>query len=372
LGLLCLEAAAVMMNVAAQAAIVPAIAETFGLSNFVCGRIIPVYMIPYALAALFYGYLADIWSKKRIKLTCLFLFILFTCASGLAPSLRILFIFRFLVGLSAAACVPISLTLIGELSAPEKRGRSVGILFGSVYCSSLVGVFLTGFIPWRWIFFIPALVGLAALLLIYFNLPLTKRASLAKKVTYGKVLFSHRGRRVYSYVFLTAFIATGIYSWLGVFFWQEKGFTQFQISTLLTMAGIGSIFGPLLGGVLADKWGRRPLVVLGLFLAGFSVFFFTRQMAFVVIGSLLLFYGLGRTMIHNSLVTMVTDFPDSFRPRAASLNSFVRLLSGGLGTALTGIFVVRNFQLSFSVYALLLLILAVIAYPILTRGKNDE
>lgn len=357
-----------MINIAAVAAIVPAIARTFALSNFACGRIIPFYMIPYALAALFYGYLADVWSKKRIKLTFLSLFVLFSFASGIAPSLRTLLIFRLLVGVTAAATVPISLTLIGDLFSKERRGRSVGALFGTIYFSSLIGVFLSGFIPWRWIFFIPAIMGLVALLLIHLILPQPKHIPPPSRVTYWEVLSYPRGRRVYAFIFLTAFIATGIYSWLGVFFAQERGFNQFQISSLLTIVGIGSIFGPFLGGVLSDRWGRAPSAVLGLFFAGLSVSLFTYQTAFMIMALALLFYGLGRTINHSSLVAMVTDFPDPSRPRAASLNSFVSLLSGGLGTALTGIFVARNFQMSFSIYALLLIILGLITYPILVRG----
>lgn len=361
-----------MMNIAAVAAIVPAIARTFSLSNFTCVRIIPFYMIPYALAALFYGYLTDLWSKKRIKLTFLSLFVLFSFASGIAPSLRTLLIFRLLVGVTAAATVPISLTLIGDIFSKERRGRSVGALFGTVYLSALIGVFLSGFIPWRWIFFIPAIMGLVALILIHLILPQPKHLPPSTRVTYWKVLSSPRGRRVYAFVFLTAFIATGIYSWLGVFFAQERGFNQFQISSLLTMVGIGSIFGPFLGGALSDRWGRAPLVISGLFLAALSVSFFTYQTAFMLMALALLFYGLGRTVNHSSLVAMVTDFPDSSRPRAASLNSFVRLLSGGLGTALTGIFVARNFQISFFIYALLLIILGLIAYPILLKREVER
>ena len=359
-----------MMNITAVAAIVPAIAKTFGLSNFTCGRIIPFYMIPYALAALFYGYLADIWSKKRIKLTFLSLFVLFSFASGIAPSLRTLLIFRLLVGVTAAATVPISLTLIGDIFSKEKRGRSVGALFGTVYLSSLIGVFLSGFIPWRWIFLIPALLGLVALLLIYSILPQPKHIPPPSRVTYWGVLSSPRGRRVYAFIFLTAFIVTGIYSWLGVFFSQEKGFNQFQISSLLTVVGIGSIFGPFLGGALCDRWGRPPLVVLGLFLVGLSIPLFTYQAVFMLMALALLFYGLGRTINHSSLVAMVTDFPDPSRPRAASLNSFVQLSSGGLGTALTGILVARNFPITFSVYTLLLIILGLIAYPVLTSPRQ--
>lgn len=356
-----------MMNIAAMAAIVPPIARTFALSNFACGRLIPFYMIPYALAALFYGYLADVWSKKRIKLTFLSLFVLFSFASGIAPSLKTLLTFRLLVGVTAAATVPISLTLIGDLFSKERRGRSVGAFFGTVNFSSLIGVFLSGFIPWRWIFFIPALLGLVAFTLIYLILPQPKHIPPPSRVTYWKVLSSSRGRRVYAFIFLIAFIATGIYSWLGVFFAQERGFNQLQISSLLTIVGVGSIFGPFLGGVLCDRWGRAPLVISGLFLAALSVSLFTYQTAFMIMALALLFYGLGRTINHSSLVAMVTDFPDPSRPRAASLNSFVSLLSGGLGTALTGIFVARNFQISFSIYTLLLIILGLIACPVLTR-----
>ncbi|MEW6606373.1 MAG: MFS transporter [bacterium] len=369
LGLLCLEAFAVIMNVAAMSGLVPAIATTFHISNFTAGKIIVVYMIPYGISALFYGYIGDRVSKKAVKVTCSLAFVIFSILCGLAISFKAIIIFRGLSGVVAASTIPISLTLIGDMFPKEERGRAVGIFLSTTYFSTVSGVFLSGILNWRWMFLLPALVGLVAWGLIFFFLPDSEITYKGERETYWKILFSKEGIMVYCYIILTSFMMNGIYSWLGVFLYQEHQMGQFQISTLLTLTGIGSVFGGLIGGILSDKWGKVTMVISGSFLTAAAVHIFTSQILFISIAVALLIYGIGRTINHGSLVTMLTDFPTESRSKAVSLNSFIRFISGGMGTIITGVFVREDFQSTFTIYAIILILCSAVAYPILTPKR---
>ncbi|MBU2101901.1 MAG: hypothetical protein KKF80_00745, partial [Candidatus Omnitrophica bacterium] len=57
---------------------------------------------------------------------------------------------------------------------------------------------------------------------------------------------------------------------------------------------------------------------------------------------------------HAGISTILTDLPREFLNEAASLNSGVRFLSGGLGMFLGGIVMQKSFILGFSVAAVLL------------------
>jgi predicted MFS family arabinose efflux permease len=72
--ILCLEGAILSFNVAAAAALIPSVATDFGISEFVAGRIVWLYMIPYGIAALFYGPLVRAFDAKKIELICLLSF----------------------------------------------------------------------------------------------------------------------------------------------------------------------------------------------------------------------------------------------------------------------------------------------------------
>src|SRR4051812_6975019 len=43
-----------------------------------------------------------------------------------------------------------------------------------------------------------------------------------------------------------------------------------QSATMLLGAGLGAMIGALVWGVLADRWGRKPLIVIGTFICGGS------------------------------------------------------------------------------------------------------
>ena len=76
--ILCIEGALLSFNVAASAALVPSIAREFVLSQFLVGKIVWLYMLPYGLAALAYGPLVRSFDAKKIELASLFCF---SCAN---------------------------------------------------------------------------------------------------------------------------------------------------------------------------------------------------------------------------------------------------------------------------------------------------
>ena len=67
---------------------------------------------------------------------------------------------------------------------------------------------------------------------------------------------------------------------------------------------------------------------------------------------------MGWTVSHNSISTILTDFPDDDRPMVASLNSSVRFVSGGLGFSLSTFFVEKSFGTTFLAIGLLFLLLS--------------
>ncbi|MBM3244145.1 MAG: MFS transporter, partial [Candidatus Omnitrophica bacterium] len=169
--ILCLEGAVLSFNVAAAAALIPSIAEEFVLSQFLVGKIVWVYMLTYGLAAFIYGPLMRKFDARRIELTCIFLFSLANLLVALSSNMSILFLGRFLMGLFGASVIPLGLILIGKHKGKEVRGKAIGAFFGFTFIASLLGLFLSGVVYWRWIFLIPAVSGLILWVVMYFKLP---------------------------------------------------------------------------------------------------------------------------------------------------------------------------------------------------------
>jgi predicted MFS family arabinose efflux permease len=73
----------------------------------------------------------------------------------------------------------------------------------------------------------------------------------------------------------------------------------------------------------------------------------------------MIIWGLGWTFNHVGLATMLADLPPEFLNEAASLNSGVRFISGGIGMGLGGLIMSRSFNLGFIVFGSALFMLLI-------------
>ena len=366
--LLCLEAITISFNLAAIPAIVPSVASDFGILSFKAAKIIPFYMIPYGVGALLYAPLVKITDIKNIKLIALLFFGIFSLVCGFTRDWNILILSRVVVGISAASVIPLSLIIIGKIMPRNIRGRSVGMFFSTAFIASIVGVFLSGFIAWRWIFFLPAILAAAVFILIFVFFPIKFNQKEELSIDDFRIFKIAKVRRVFTYIFFLSLIYHASYNWLGVYFSQKHNFAQFQISTLLTFVGLSGALGQIIGGNLADKLGRAKTCFLGLFLLASAIILVSLNNSFALFAVILIIFGLGWTINHSSLSTILTDFPERLRSEAASLNSSLRFISGGIGVYISGIFMYRNFSLTFLSYGVILLVFALFTTRILREA----
>ena len=359
--ILCLEGAVLSFNVAAAAALIPSIAADFALSQFFVGKIIWLYMLPYGLAAFFYGPLVRAFDARKVELCCIFLFSLANLLAGLAQNINMLFAGRFLMGLFGASVIPLGLILIAKRIPKEKRGRYIGIFFGINFAASLLGLFLSGIIPWRLIFIIPAVLGLILWVFMYVYLPSFKEDLGIFRFGYLTAFKDQRVIRIFIYIFCVSLIYHAVQQWLGVYFSLRLFLNQFTISMLITLTSLSGIFGEFIGGRLADKLNRQKVVSLGIMGMVVCIFLLLLKLPVVLLSLVMVLWGLGWTFNHVGLATMLTDLPAELLNEAASLNSGVRFISGGIGVSLGGLLMHKSFNLGFIVFGSTLFLLLAFA-----------
>lgn len=264
------------------------------------------------------------------------------------------------MGLFGASVIPLGLILIAKYQSKEKRGKYTGIFFSATFVASLLGLFLSGVIYWRWIFIIPALFGFILWGVMYYKLPSFKGDITGLKFNYFKAFKEGVVLRILAYIFLISLIYHAIQQWLGVYFSSELRLNQFIISMLITLTSLSGIFGELWGGALADSIGRNRTVDLGLLLMIISIILLIFKAPLTLLILTMVVWGLGWTFNHAGLATMLTDLPDEFLNEAASLNSGIRFISGGIGMVLGGLVMSRSFNLGFILFGLGLLSLLLV------------
>ncbi|MCX5704552.1 MAG: MFS transporter [Candidatus Omnitrophica bacterium] len=353
--ILCLEGAVLSFNVAASAALVPSIAKEFVLSQFLVGKIVWFYMLTYGVSALIYGPLVRAFDAKKVELICLFFFSCANILAALAQNIGVLFAARVLMGIFGASVFPLGLILIGEHIELKKRGEFVGLFFGASFVASLFGLLLSGILHWRLIFLLPGIAGFILMLAMYLFLPSFKQDATGFRVNYGRALKNKNVLIVFIYIFMVSLFYHGVQQWLAVYFSKSFALSQFFISMLITLTSLSGIFGEVIGGKFSDSLGRVRTLNIGIVMMVVSVSMLMLQSSFLVLALLMVIWGMGWTFNHAGLSTLLTDLPKEYLNEAASLNSSVRFISGGLGVALGGLIMQQSFVLGFTVFGVCLI-----------------
>ncbi|MFH1360862.1 MAG: MFS transporter [Candidatus Omnitrophota bacterium] len=363
--LLCLGSVTISFNVAAIAAAIPTISLDLNLSDIQVSKILPYYMIPYGLGALMYAPLAEKIIFRKIVGGSMAIFALSSLNCAFVNSLGQFLCSRVIMGLSGGSIIPLGLILIGRTFEKEVRGRLVGILFSSAFVSSLAGILLSGLANWRWLFLIPALLAAMITLLTFFFKFETIKIKHGRSIDYGKVIRNETVRNVFLFIFAISLFYHGIHKWLGVYLSRIYHFDQWTISFLFLLMTIGGAMGQNIGGYMADKKGRVKACYLGIMLLAAATMLLSGVFPLAVLSVILIVFSIGWTIGHNGVSTVLTDFSDEYRPEIASLNSSIRFLSGGIGFFLAGLFVEKNFQLTFLGIGLLMLTLSFFAKKVI-------
>src|SRR5487761_2641539 len=128
--------------------------------------VVNAYVLTFAGFLLLGGRAADIFGRRRVYLTGLFVFVVASIGAGFAATGTQIVAVRALQGVGGAILSPATLTIIvttfhgprlpkaiGAWSAVAGAGGAVGGLLGGI---------LTGWVSWRWVFFINVPFGILA------------------------------------------------------------------------------------------------------------------------------------------------------------------------------------------------------------------
>ncbi|ASQ91901.1 MFS transporter [Streptomyces sp. 11-1-2] len=277
----------------------------------------------WALGGILAGFAADRLGRRRTLIISIFWYALFTGLTALAPDYWWLLVLRFITGMGLGAEWGSATALIGELWPNRSRGRAAAFLqsgFGVGAVIAALAWFLlqpVGDNAWRYLF----LVGtLPALIVLYVRRAVrdpelwisVRDRRLKAKAAYDAgtataadrellrspftAVFSepHLRRRGLRLLVLTVVSVIGLYAvsaWIPQYTIQlarEAGETGTRWGANAGLVfNAASVPGYLLLGYLADRWGRKPTMLLYYIgsAAIVPVFFFavhTPQMALVV------------------------------------------------------------------------------------------
>ena len=288
------------------------------------------YTLTFAVLLLTGATLGERFGRRRLFVGGLTVFTLASAAAALAPNIGTLIAARAVQGVGGAIVVPLTLTLLSQAVPPAKRGLALGA-WGAVgglaiAIGPLVGGAVVEGASWQWIFWLNVPIGIVLVPLAWRMLeeshgPATRLdlpgVGLAIAGLFGVVFGVIRGNSVgwASAEVLTALIAGTLLvlafvayelrtpePMLPMKLFRSRGFSATNAASLFMFFGMfGSIFllaqflqtvqhySPLesglrtlpwtaapvfvapIAGILSDRIGGRPLLVVGLVMQAVSL-----------------------------------------------------------------------------------------------------
>ena len=358
--------------------ILPAIAKSFKVAPASAGILIAAYMLPFGLFQLVFGPLADRFGKLKIIMGTLLFFTFATALCGFGFGLTDLSAYRALTGLFAAATMPVSLALIGDVVPLENRQTAIGTFMGISFLGQALSMGIGGtiafFVSWRGVFFTYGFLA-AAITALLISTTRTLSGQFARNpnskvlAPYVRLLGHFPSLRAYLVVIFEGIFILGSFSYLGANISHAFNFGYLAIGFIMTAFGIGAILAGRAGGKIANRTGKRRLIALGLLFAAAAdllIAVLSASLIATIVGVFLL--GLGFMLTHSTLLTLATEFAQKARGVAMSLVAFAFFVGGSIGTSIGGRFInALGYRSFFTIYGVLLIILSFIAYAAISE-----
>jgi EmrB/QacA subfamily drug resistance transporter len=356
------------------------------------------YNLAFAVALLTGAALGDRYGRKRIYWIGLLGFTIASAAAALSPSVGALIAARGVQGAAAAAVMPMTLTLISEAFPAEKRGAAIGLWGGitglAVALGPVVGGAIVGGISWHWIFWLNVPLGLALIPLSISRLTesVGPRSQLDIVglllagagffgITWGLIRANRLGwgsAQTVAALVLGGVLVAAFLMWerrtttpmLSAELFRSRGFNaangvsffmyaslfgvlflmmQFLQTALgysplaaglrtLPWTGAPMVVAPI-AGVLADRYGNRPFMLLGLTLQaaglGWIAAIAEPGMSYTWLAVALGVAGVGISLCFPTVANAVVgSVPSSEMGIASGTNSAVREIGGVFGIAI--------------------------------------
>jgi DHA2 family multidrug resistance protein len=150
----------------------PYIGGNLGATPSEATWVLTSYLVSNAIVLPASGWLSRHFGRKRLLMTCIFIFSLSSVMCGASTSLSMLVVSRVLQGAGGGALQPLAQSIMLESFPPAKRGTAMAVYGIGVVCAPILGPTLGGWLTdtwsWRWAFYINLPVSIVAVTMVSF------------------------------------------------------------------------------------------------------------------------------------------------------------------------------------------------------------
>ncbi|MFL5666014.1 MAG: MFS transporter [Ktedonobacteraceae bacterium] len=319
------------------------IGRDFAVSESAVGFIATLTQLGYAAGLLLIVPLGDVLDRRKLVMLTLLAVTVALVAMAVAPSMLILAVASFAVGLTTIA-PQIIVPFAASLADPKERGRVVGNVMSGLLIGVLLARTVSGFVGaqfgWRTMYWIAAAMMFALAMVLRLMLP---KEQPRERISYPQLLKSLwgllRSEPVLRETSVLGALAFGAFSvvWVTLVFFLGTPPYHYgsDVAGLFGLVGIAGALSAAYAGKLADRIDARIItgVMLVLTLAAFVLFWLVGQWLWgLIIGVILLDFGMQGTHISNQ--TRIYRLQPEARSRLNTVYMVSYFIGGSLGSML--------------------------------------
>ncbi len=344
------------------------------------------------------GFLMQRFTTRQLFLSAMFIFLIGTIVSALAPNFPVLLTGRLIQAASTGIIMPLLMNVVLKLYPPERRGTAMGTVGLAIIFAPAIGPTLTGYVldvfPWQTLFYgmIPFIIIIILCGFIFLkNVSETTESKLdtvsliLSTIGFGALLygFSEAGSEGWSSIEVIVTLSVGVVA-VGLFSWRQLvserpfldlrafKYNMFTLTTIIncviTMvmyadmillplylqnargftaleAGFLMLPGALLMGLLSpvvgklfDRFGAKWLSVIGITIILVTTYTFTDLSDSTSYMHLILMYAGRRIGMALFLMPIQTaglnQLPSSLHAHGTAISNTARQVAGAIGTSL--------------------------------------
>jgi len=325
------------------------------------------YALTSALAAPFMGALADRFGRRPLVLGSLAAYTASFIGYLLAPSVAAIVVLRACAGAFTAGLFPAVTGLAADLAPQDRRAQWISFIHGGAAFGWIAGPIAGGMLYDRWGYSTALLVSIATAAITFIVallfVPESRPAYTPALSGVAPIPTSARSRATGSrtkslrlawlefrsslppslasfFVLLFIFFVV-LFAWAFIeprfmfYAYNDLGWSSSTLGLMMSTYGVAMLVGELTLGRLSDRWGRKPVITLGLvlFSAQFIGMAFFRD--YLLIAAAFLLAGLGNALYDPALSASILDIsPAEHRARILGIKSMVGSSGSILGPAL--------------------------------------
>ncbi|KAI1335221.1 major facilitator superfamily domain-containing protein [Xylariaceae sp. FL0016] len=166
------------------------IKEEFNVGQTIALLLTSLFVLGFAVGALVLSPLSEVYGRRELYVWTFFLFVMFSGATGAAPSITAVLMFRFLGGIVGSFTQAVAPAIIADMFASQERGLVLSIITLSGLLGQMFGPICCGFLNaaygWRSISILIVAASFPTWIIILLSFP----------ETYATTLLQRRARKL--------------------------------------------------------------------------------------------------------------------------------------------------------------------------------